>query len=84
MYDEGELPIVHKIRSMQELGFELDELSPFVTCMRAGNPSGDECPESMDTLRRRLTEVNDAIDELLAIRELLHRQLATAESKGYQ
>lgn len=83
MYDEGELAIVRKIRALQELGFDLGDMSPFVTCMRAGNPSGDECPESIDTLRRRLTEVDDAIDELLAVREHLHQQLADVKTKGY-
>ncbi|MGV9816938.1 MerR family transcriptional regulator [Nocardia xishanensis] len=83
VYDEGELEIVRKIRAMQELGFDLGDMSPFVTCMRAGNPSGDECPESIDTLRRRLTEVNDAIDELRTVRDHLHRQLADAKTKEY-
>ncbi|MCM6778595.1 MerR family transcriptional regulator [Nocardia sp. CDC159] len=81
VYDEDELRIVHKIRALRELGFELADVGPFVTCLRAGHRSGDECPDSVQTLRRRLTEVDDAIDELGAVRRQLRRRLADAQTE---
>ncbi|MFG1791164.1 MerR family transcriptional regulator [Nocardia sp. NPDC049149] len=72
---EDELRIVRKIRALLELGFDLADTGAFVACLRHGHRSGDECPDSVDTLRRRLAEVDDAIDELAAVRTELRRQL---------
>ena len=41
VYDEAELRVVREIRSLLAVGFDLDDIRPFVACLRAGNPSGD-------------------------------------------
>lgn len=75
IYDEHELEIVRKIRALLDLGFDLAAARPFVTCMRTGHTSGDECPESVETLRRRIAEIDDAMDRLTATRRQLHARL---------
>ncbi|MFE9321592.1 MerR family transcriptional regulator [Nocardia sp. NPDC052278] len=78
VYDESELHVVHKIRRLLDVGFDLDDIRPFVACIRAGNTSGDVCPDSVATLRRKLDEVEAAIDRLHAVRAQLRDQLDTA------
>ncbi|PTA48188.1 MerR family transcriptional regulator [Micromonospora sp. RP3T] len=78
MYDEAELRVVHEIRSLLAIGFGLDDIRPFVACLRAGHHSGDVCPDSVAVLRRKLAEVDDYLDRLGAVRRRLHDQLAHA------
>ncbi|MBF6173680.1 MerR family transcriptional regulator [Nocardia blacklockiae] len=75
VYDEGELRVVRKIRALLELGFELADTRPFVTCLRSGFDSGDECPESVESLRRKLAEVDEAMDRLADVRKRLTERL---------
>ncbi|SBT54181.1 MerR family transcriptional regulator [Micromonospora narathiwatensis] len=77
-YDEAELRVVHEIRSLLAVGFDLDDIRPFVACLRAGNSSGDVCPDSVAVLRRKLAEVDDYLDRLGAVRRQLQDQLARA------
>ncbi|BCK54252.1 MerR family transcriptional regulator [Nocardia wallacei] len=76
VYDEQELQVVRKIRALLELGFDLADTRPFVTCLRAGYRSGDECPDSVESLRRKLSEVDEAMGRLAEVRERLREQLA--------
>ncbi len=78
VYDEAELRIVHEIRALLAVGFGLDDIRPFVACLRAGNSSGDVCPDSVAVLRRKLAEVDACIDRLSAVRQRLHAQLTHA------
>ncbi|MFE9692573.1 MerR family transcriptional regulator [Micromonospora sp. NPDC005806] len=78
IYDEAELRVVHEIRALLAVGFGLDDIRPFVACLRAGNSSGDVCPDSVAVLRRKLAEVDDYLDRLGAVRRQLHDQLARA------
>ncbi|WP_327094943.1 MerR family transcriptional regulator [Nocardia vinacea] len=78
VYDESELQVVSKIRTLLDVGFDLDDIRPFVACIRAGNTSGDVCPDSVATLRRKLDEVEAAIDRLHAVRSQLRDQLDAA------
>ncbi|WP_330251647.1 MerR family transcriptional regulator [Nocardia sp. NBC_00565] len=78
VYDETELQVVHKIRTLLDVGFDLDDIRPFVACLREGNTSGDVCPDSVATLRRKLAEVEGALDRLTAVRTQLRDQLAAA------
>ncbi|GAA3736135.1 MerR family transcriptional regulator [Plantactinospora mayteni] len=77
-YDEAELRVVREIRGLLAVGLGLDDIRPFVACLRAGNPSGDACPDSVAVLRRKLAEVDDYIDQLGAVRRQLQTQLAHA------
>ncbi|MFF3867492.1 MerR family transcriptional regulator [Micromonospora sp. NPDC001898] len=78
VYDEAELRVVHEIRALLAVGFGLDDIRPFVACLRAGHSSGDVCPDSVAVLRRKLTEVDAYLDRLGTVRRQLHDQLTQA------
>ncbi|WCN79298.1 MerR family transcriptional regulator [Micromonospora sp. LH3U1] len=78
VYEETELRVVREIRTLLDVGFGLDDVRPFVACLRAGNSSGDVCPDSVVVLRRKLAEVDAYIDRLGAVRQQLHTQLTHA------
>jgi DNA-binding transcriptional MerR regulator len=78
VYDDAELRVVHEIRALLAVGFGLDDIRPFVACLRAGNTSGDVCPDSVTVLRRKLAEVDACIDRLGSVRQQLHTQLTRA------
>ena len=75
-YDEAELRVVHEIRALLAVGFGLDDIRPFVACLRAGNSAGDVCPDSVAVLRRKIAEVDACLDRMTAVRRQLHDQLA--------
>lgn len=77
-YDENELRVVTEIRDLLAVGFDLDDIRPFVACLRAGHASGDACPDSVVVLRRKLAEVDGCLDRLAAVRRQLRAQLTTA------
>ncbi|MEV7626074.1 MerR family transcriptional regulator [Actinoplanes sp. NPDC089786] len=77
-YDDAELRVVGEIRSLLDSGFALDDIRPFVACLRAGNEAGHVCPDSVAVLRRKLAEVDGVLDQLHAVRDRLHAQLAEA------
>src|SRR5690348_17417586 len=78
MYDEAELRVVHEIRTLLAVGFGLEDIRPFVACLRAGNSSGDVCPDSVAVLRRKLAEVNALIERMSGVRDHIQSQLTTA------
>ncbi|WP_433728759.1 MerR family transcriptional regulator [Nocardia sp. CA-129566] len=80
VYDEHELEIVRKIRALLELGFDLVDARPFITCLRNGHRSADECPESVESLRRKLAEIDDAIDRLSAARRHVSARISAVAS----
>ncbi|MET8143507.1 MerR family transcriptional regulator [Sphaerisporangium sp. NPDC005288] len=77
-YDESDLKLVTEIRSLLTVGFTLEDARPFVECLRAGNRSGDACPESVEVYRRKLAEIDDQIRTLLARRAEVAAQFAEA------
>lgn len=79
-YDESELRMVAEIRGLLATGFGLPDIRPFVECLRAGNASGDVCPDSRAVLRRKLAEVDACIDQLVAVRQKLQTQLEEQQS----
>jgi DNA-binding transcriptional MerR regulator len=78
VYDESELRVVEEIRALLAIGFALQDIRPFVACLRAGNETGDVCPDSVAVLRRKLGEVDAYLDRLTAIRRQLLCQLEEA------
>ena len=78
LYDDRELRVVREIRSLLAAGFGLDDIRPFVACLRAGNESGHVCPGSVLVLRRKVAEVDDYIGQLSEIRQRLRAQLDEA------
>ena len=78
VYAESELRVVEEIRALLAIGFALQDIRPFVACLRAGNETGDVCPDSVAVLRRKLGEVDAYLDRLTAIRRQLQCQLEEA------
>ncbi|MEU9027953.1 MerR family transcriptional regulator [Streptomyces sp. NPDC048383] len=81
-YDEDDLRLLRQIRTLQDVGFELEETRPFVDCLRAGHPAGDSCPASLAVYRRKLAELDALIGRLADVREQVAHQLATAEESA--
>lgn len=77
-YDDAELRVVHEIRTLLADGFGLDDIKPFVACLRAGNDAGHVCPDSVAVLRRRLAEVDGYLAQLTDVRRRLRDQLGQA------
>src|SRR3954451_6788406 len=76
-YDDAELRVVHEIRSLLAVGFGMDDIKPFVECLRTTG-SAHVCPDSVAVLRRKLAEVDGLIEELTDVRLRLHTQLTQA------
>lgn len=74
-YDEADLRLVREIRSLLEIGFNLEETRPFVECLRSGRASGAECPASMAVLGRKLSDLDEAIARMVAVRTIVQREL---------
>ncbi|WP_228792688.1 MerR family transcriptional regulator [Nocardia cyriacigeorgica] len=75
VYSENDYRVVRQIRTLQECGFELEEIRPFVECLQAGNPSGDSCPASAQVYRRKLAEVDELIGQLHGVRNWILARL---------
>jgi DNA-binding transcriptional MerR regulator len=80
VYGEDELRLLQQIRTLQDFGFGLEETRPFVDCLRAGHPTGDACPASLDVYRSKLAELEACIAELRSVRDTVRERLARAES----
>jgi DNA-binding transcriptional MerR regulator len=78
-YDAVDLKVVREIRSLQEIGFTLEETRPFVDCLQAGNDSGMVCAASVDAYRRKLEDLDGCIARLTALRSRLRHELAVVE-----
>ncbi|HEV7706822.1 MAG TPA: MerR family transcriptional regulator [Asanoa sp.] len=78
VYDDAELRVVREIRALLGIGFGIDDIKPFVACLRAGHPSGDVCPDSVAVLRRKIAEVDAGIDRMREVRDRLQGQLSVA------
>lgn len=81
-YDEADLRVVEEIRSLLALGFSLEETRPFVECLRAGNESGDVCPNSVAVYRRKLAELDQCITRLSGVRARVETQLSDAIARS--
>ena len=76
VYDEHHVRLVREIRSLQAVGFSLEDVRPFVECLLAGHESGDDCPASVDVYRRKLASLERHIAELRDVRDRLSERLA--------
>jgi len=77
-FDEVDLRLVREIRSLLEIGFNLEEARPFVECLRAGNASGGMCPDSIAVLQRKLADLDGCIARLTEARDRVSQELTTA------
>ena len=76
VYDEHHVRLVREIRSLQAIGFSLEDVRPFVECLLAGHGSGDDCPASVDVYRRKLAYLERHIAELQEVHGRLAERLA--------
>ena len=76
VYDGHHVRLVREIRSLQAVGFSLEDVRPFVECLLAGHESGDDCPASVDVYRRKLAYLDRHIAELRDVRDRLSERLA--------
>ena len=76
VYDEHHVRLVREIRSLQAIGFSLQDVRPFVECLLAGHESGDDCPASVDVYRRKLAYLERHIAELRDVHGRLSARLA--------
>ena len=76
VYDAHHVRLVREIRSLQAVGFSLEDVRPFVECLLAGHESGDDCPASVDVYRRKLAYLDRHIAELRDVRDRLAERLA--------
>ena len=76
VYDAHHVRLVREIRSLQAVGFSLEDVRPFVECLLAGHESGDDCPASVDMYRRKLAYLDRHIAELRDVRDRLAERLA--------
>jgi DNA-binding transcriptional MerR regulator len=74
-YDEADLRLVREIRSLLDIGFNLEETRPFVECLRSGHESGAECPASMAVLGRKLADLDACIARLRLVRSRVSQEL---------
>lgn len=79
-YDEDDLRFVREIRSLLEIGFNLEETRPFVDCLREGHASGAVCRGSQEVLGRKLTDLDAVIAKLQMVRSQVQRELSHAQS----
>jgi DNA-binding transcriptional MerR regulator len=76
VYDGHHVRLVREIRSLQAVGFSLEDVRPFVECLLAGHESGDDCPASVDVYRRKLAYLEQHIAELRNVHDRLSARLA--------
>ena len=75
VYDGHHVRLVREIRSLQAVGFSLEDVRPFVECLLAGHDSGDDCPASVEVYRRKLAYLEQHITELQDVRDRLSERL---------
>jgi DNA-binding transcriptional MerR regulator len=63
LYDQTELRVVTEIRTLLAAGFDLDGIRPFVARLRAGNSSGNVCPDSVTVLHANLPRSTPALSD---------------------
>jgi DNA-binding transcriptional MerR regulator len=76
IYDGHHVRLVQEIRSLQAVGFSLEDVRPFVECLLAGHESGDDCPASVDAYRRKLAYLERHIAELQDVRDRISERLS--------
>lgn len=84
LYDESVLERLAFIKQAQILGFTLDEIRQLIGYKKAGeNP----CAEVRETIRVRLHELNERIEQMIRYRDELKSALAdwdkTGEAEGH-
>jgi DNA-binding transcriptional MerR regulator len=74
-YGESHLRMVQEIQALQAVGFALEDTRPFVECLRAGNQTGDSCPDSVAVYQRKIDELDACVARLTEVRRELAGKL---------
>ncbi|WP_244930601.1 MerR family transcriptional regulator [Nocardioides sp. W7] len=80
-YDEAQVHRIREIRTLGELGITAERTRPFLDCLDAGRPSGDDCPASLDTYREAIADMTHRIAQLGDRRDTLADRLAAATAR---
>jgi DNA-binding transcriptional MerR regulator len=75
-YDEGDVRVVREIRSLLASGFLLEEIRPFVACLRDGIEARSACPAAVAQYRHKLAELDAHLARVMALRERVAKELA--------
>jgi DNA-binding transcriptional MerR regulator len=75
-FDEADLRVVREIRSLLASGFDLDEIRPFVACLRDGIELRGACPGASERYRRKLAELDAHLARVMALRDRVAAELA--------
>ncbi len=77
-FAERDVEVVAQIRDLVALGVRAEDARPFVDCLLAGNPHGDDCPESLGAYVLALATLDERIAELNRRRETIAARLDRA------
>ncbi|MGL5808707.1 MAG: MerR family transcriptional regulator [Nocardioides sp.] len=83
VYRAEDVRIAREIRRLSAMGLSASETAPFLACLDAGHPTGDDCDESRVAYSRRLGQVDDAIARLGRTREEIRSRLEAAAHDGF-
>lgn len=74
-YGETELTLVKEIRSLLGSGFDLEEIRPFVECLRSGIQARQQCPGALEVYQQKLVELDAYVSRLQLLRERVAGEL---------
>ncbi|MEO8261496.1 MAG: MerR family transcriptional regulator [Pseudolysinimonas sp.] len=81
-FDERDVRVVREIRELAAVGVTAQRARPFVECLVAGNPHGDDCPDAVGAYRDALAELDTQIAELETRRAAISELLECAAPAG--
>jgi DNA-binding transcriptional MerR regulator len=81
-FAERDVRVVREIRDLAAVGVTAERARPFVECLVAGNPNGDDCPDAVGAYRAALTELDAQISELEERRAAIRGLLECAAPAG--
>ena len=79
-YDEDALRTIHFVKRAQELGFSLEEIRALLALRTSS--SARTCKHVRATAEEKLTQVNEKIRDLVAIRDVLEELTRACPSEG--
>jgi DNA-binding transcriptional MerR regulator len=74
-YDDTELTLVREIRSLLDSGFDLEEIRPFVECLRSGILARQACPGAVQVYQRKLAQLDGYVGRLQLLRDRVANEL---------
>lgn len=78
-YTEDAVLTVHQIRKLLDAGLSTEDIAYLLPCVTGPEPELAPCAELVDTMRQRLTTIDEQIDTLTRSRRALHHYIETTE-----